>query len=117
MNFFIRQHSQLPVLTVELIQDGINSNKLINQKLENAEILFFMEEIGSCIPTIQCGECCVLTEDNCNDCHDKVYIQYKWQTPDTSKKGKYRGWFEITFKDDNTLLIAPIKNVLYINII
>lgn len=117
MNFFIRQNSMLPTLTLEVIQDGINSAKEINERLENAVILFFMEEIGSCIPMIQCGECCVLKDNDCPDCHDKTYIQYKWTAEDTLKKGKYKGWFEITFNDDDTLLIVPIKDTLYINII
>jgi rRNA maturation protein Nop10 len=117
MNFFIRQHSKLPVLTVELIQDGVNSARSINEKLENAVILFFMEEIGSCIPMIQCGECCIVTNTDCPECNEKVYIQYKWQPNDTFKKGRYKGWFEITFNADESLLIVPIKDTLFINII
>lgn len=117
MNFFIRQNSMMPVLTVELIQDGVNSARQINERLENAVILFFMEEVGSCIPMIQCGECCVLTDDDCADCHEKIYIQYKWQPTDTTKKGRYKGWFEITFNDDESLLVVPVKETLFINIV
>lgn len=107
----------MPVLTMELVQDGINTTKTINERLQNAEILFYMEEIGSCIPVIQCGVCCILVDSNCSDCHEKVYIQYKWTQEDTLKKGKFKGWFEITFNNDGAILNAPIKDTLFITII
>ena len=117
MNFTIRKNSMLPVLTVEVAQDGYYSDPTINQRLQNAQISFFMEEIGSCIPVIQCGTCCIATSQPCNECPENVYIQYKWTANDTKKAGKYRGWFEITFLDDNTTLIAPVKDSLLITII
>lgn len=117
MNFYIKQHSNLPVLTMELIQNGITSNKSMNERLQNAVITFHMEEVGSCIPFIQCAPCCILVEQECSTCHEKVYIQYKWTSEDTMKKGKYKGWFEITFNDDQTTLIAPIREPLNITIL
>jgi hypothetical protein len=117
MNFAIRKDSMLPVLTVEVSQDGFHSSRTINERLQNATISFFMEEIGSCIPMIQCGECCLFTTQPCNECPEKVYIQYKWTANDTKKAGKYRGWFEITFLDDNSIFIAPVKDSLLITII
>lgn len=117
MNFIIRQNSTMPVLTVEVTQDGYNSSKTINQRLENAVITFYMEETVSCIPTIQCGVCCITMDKSCNDCPEKVYIQYKWKPEDTLKKGKYRGRFEIVFNDDNSVFFAPIRDTLNINIL
>jgi hypothetical protein len=117
MNFYIKENSTLPVLTMELIQNGISSNKTMNERLQNANITFFMEEVGSCIPVIQCAPCCILVEQECSDCHEKVYIQYKWTLEDTARKGKYKGWFEITFNDDQSVLIAPIRQTLDITIL
>lgn len=116
-NFIIRQNATMPVLTMELIQDGINGYQNFYDKLENATITFFMEEVGSCIPYLQCRTCCLLIVKECNDCPDKPYIQYKWTANDTRKKGNFRGRFEILFQDTNDLLIVPIKEDLIINII
>lgn len=117
MNFTIRQHSQYPILTMEVLEDGINTYTVLNERLQNATVLFYMEEIGSCIPVIQCGECCILVDEGCDECNEKVYIQYKWTKEDTSRKGKFKGWFEITFLDDTTDFIAPIKETLFITIL
>lgn len=117
MNFFIKQGSNLPILTMEVVENGVNSYKKFYEDLENATITFFMEEIGTCIPVLQCRECCIVTEKECDSCHEKVYIQYKWQTSDTRRKGNYRGWFEIYFLDTQQTLIAPIKEELFIKII
>lgn len=117
MNFYIKQHSMMPVLTVELLEDGISTYQKIYERLENSTVRFFMEEQGSCIPILQCRECCLLVDSDCADCHDKIYIQYKWAAGDTAKKGKFIGWFEITFLDDQTEFIVPIKEPLYITVL
>jgi len=117
MNFYIKQHSMMPVLTVELLEDGINTYQKLYERLENATIKFFMQEQNTCIPFLQCKECCILVDKDCTDCHEKIFIQYKWAAADTSKKGKFVGWFEITFLDDNSEFIIPIKEQLYITIL
>lgn len=117
MNFYINQNSTLPVLSMELIENTVNKPQKFYDQLENATIKFFMEELNSCIPTIQCAECCLTVETDCSDCHNKIFIQYKWQNEDTAIKGKYRGWFEITFLESSSILIAPIQENLIINVI
>ena len=46
----------------------------------------------------------------------EYYIYYKWTKKDVKKTGRFEGQFIIYFHDDNTELIAPIRENLYINI-
>lgn len=117
MNFFIKQNSTLPFLTMEVVENGVNSHKKFYEDIQNADITFFMEEIGSCIPYLQCAECCLISDNECESCHEKIYVQYKWKNGDTNKKGNYRGWFEFYFIDSQETLIVPIKEELFIKII
>tara|TARA_B100001094_G_scaffold58842_1_gene54344 strand:+ start:32015 stop:32272 length:258 start_codon:yes stop_codon:yes gene_type:complete len=46
----------------------------------------------------------------------EYYIYYQWTKKDVKKVGRFEGQFVIYFHDDNTELIAPIRENLYINI-
>ncbi len=46
----------------------------------------------------------------------EYYVFYKWSAKDVKKTGRFEGQFVIYFHDDNTELIVPIREDLYINI-
>lgn len=116
MIFQIRQGATLPNLVMELREDGFHQFNSFTQKLQNSEILFHMKENDSCIPVVQCGECCLVEEPNCSGCPSNFFIMYKWQSGDTDKKGFYTGEFEITDVDTGEKFIGPIRQNLQIKI-
>ena len=46
----------------------------------------------------------------------EYYIYYKWTKNNVNKVGRYEGQFIIYFHSDNTELIVPIREDLYITI-
>lgn len=118
MNFFIKKNSLLPHLVLECVEPvNPTDTKIFYQRLLNADINFYMDEFNSCMPYIQCMPCVVCEEKQCGDCESKYYIVYKWNEGDTAKVGQYKGWIDITFRDNGENLITPIKSELIIKII
>ena len=48
---------------------------------------------------------------------EQYYLVYQFTQTDTSKAGRYVAQFEIDFLDGTGLLIVPIKEQLFINIL
>lgn len=122
--FFINQGSILPVLRMEVINDGRYSFWKFHEAIQNAVVTFSMKNVDTDILKISKAPCeIVQTEDG--GCEEKYVLQYKWKARDTKEKGKYKGWFNIQFLEDLTqygveypsgLMIAPISEDLYIYI-
>ena len=119
MDFYIKKNSTLPRLYVEFTQTGydVTANDFIN-RLENADMVFSMQEYSSCIPKIICSPAKLVEYNKCpdGDCK-KYYIEYSFTKKQTSKTGKYKGIFKITFLDNQEVLIAPIRNELVIHVV
>jgi hypothetical protein len=118
MEFFIKQSSTLPMLELELIQDGFNSHLDFYDKIQNAEIKFSMQDVKSCSKRVICQP--MIVQDcapKCQNCFPEYKMIYKWRQKDTLHKGRYEGIIEINFLDGCGKLIAPIHEKLYINII
>ena len=47
----------------------------------------------------------------------EYYIIYKWNANDTKREGRYEAQFDLTFSDDGSKLIVPIREKLYINVL
>lgn len=119
MNFYIKQGSELPLLKVELIQDGRNDYHNFYELIQNADITFTMVNEKDGTKKISCRSCQLVKK--LSDCGDIIpeeyYIVYKWREVDTNKKGRFIGEFKIDFLDGTGTLKAPIREELYINII
>lgn len=119
MNFYIKQNSELPLLKVELIQDGRNDYHKFFELIQNADITFTMINEKDGTKKISCRPCQIVKK--LSDCGEIIpeeyYIVYKWRTVDTNKKGRFIGEFNIDFLDGTGTLKAPIREELYINII
>ena len=117
MEFFIKQHSELPILKMEVVRDGrTDSWKTFDADLDNATIRFSMKEESTGIPKIVMNNAFITEKllDN-PDAPTEYYIYYKWTLRDTRRKGRFIGEFSII----NSMgeLIAPIRERLYINIV
>lgn len=117
MEFFIRQNSELPILKMQVVRDGrTNAWRLFDEDLDNATIRFSMKDEATGIPKILMNNAYIVSKTATNiDAPVEYYIYYKWSGRDTKKKGRFIGEFSVI----NSMgeLIAPIREVLYINII
>lgn len=97
--FYINSGSILPVLRMELINDGkydYMKSDVIGKALQDAKVTFTMKNVDSEILKISNAKCnIVLAEDT--GCEEKYVIEYRWKERDTKEKGIYQGWFTIDF--------------------
>jgi len=117
MEFFIRKDSLEPILKMQLVQDGRNDFKSFHNKLSNSSIYFSMKDEKTGIPKIlnKPGGIVSKTPTQVN-ADSEYYVYYKWTKKDVKKVGRFEGQFVIYFHDDNSQLIVPIREDLFINI-
>lgn len=116
MEFFIKKDSTLPILIMEVVNDGRTDNyKKFNEDLVNATIRFSMKRESDGLQKIIMNNG-YITDKLINepDSPKEYYIYYKWTERDTNQKGRFIGEFTIT--TENGDLICPIREPLFINI-
>jgi len=117
MEFFIRKDSIEPILKMQLVQDGRNDFRDFHKKLANSSIYFSMKDTVTGIPKVVNQSAGIVSKTPTSLNSDvEYYIYYKWKKRDVRKTGRFEGQFYIYFHDDNTELIAPIREDLFINI-
>lgn len=118
MNFSINEKSTLPILHMQLINDGRVNHSDFFECIQNADIKFSMWDVSTNKKIINCQKA-FLTPliDKNNPLREEYLISYKFKARETSKSGKYIGQFEIEFKDNIGNLILPIQDELNILII
>jgi hypothetical protein len=117
--FYINQGATLPLLTMEIINDGRNEVNKINQYIQNATIYFTMIDKDNGSTKIAHKPAAIFLKDNSSNCEEEYYIGYIWTDRDTSRKGIYKGIFEINFNADLNgeipgRLLVPIREELTI---
>ena len=118
MDFNINKNSTLPVLKLELIQDGRNDFQKFFDKIQNANIYFTMTDIVTGVKRIankQTGVSLVLPQSDCVG--EEYYLIYQFTTKETSMAGRYVAQFTIEFLDGSGTLIVPIYENLYVNVL
>jgi|TARA_R110000744_G_scaffold40802_4_gene92563 hypothetical protein len=117
MEFFIRKNSLEPILKMQIVQDGRNDFKSFHDKLSNSSIYFSMKDEKTGIPKIlnKAGGFVSKNPSQVN-AESEYYVYYKWTKKDVKSVGRFEGQFVIYFHDDNTELIVPIREDLFINI-
>ena len=117
MEFSINKNSTLPVLKLELIQDGRNDFQKFHEKVQNAKIYFSMTDVITGVKRIAKKETGIQQVEPVNCVGDEFYLIYQFTERDTAVAGRYVGQFEIEFLDDSGTLIVPIREELFINIL
>lgn len=117
MEFFINKGASLPVLKLELIQDGRNDFHRFFELIQNADIFFTMTDVTTGVVRIgrRPATTIVVTPENCIG--EEYYLGFYFTTRDTSIAGRYVGKFEIQFLDGTGTLIVPIREELFINVL
>jgi len=120
MEFFINKNSTLPKLKMELVNDGRNDFRNFYEKIQNATITFTMYDVDTKVKRIACSAANLemSISNNCENTETPTYyITYQFTELQTSRVGRYNGYFTITFLDGTGTLIAPIRDELYINVL
>jgi putative methionine-R-sulfoxide reductase with GAF domain len=117
--FYINQGATLPILAMEIINDGRNDINKINQYIQNASIYFTMIDMDNNSTKIAHKPATIFLKNNSSNCEEEYYIGYMWTERDTLKKGTYKGIFEINFNsvlngEIPGKLLVPIKEELII---
>lgn len=113
--FFINQNATLPMLKMELINDGRYDHNKFYEMIQNATITFTMINKETNVIKVSNEEAFVYPKEGCEETY---YIYYPWTIRDTRLKGVYTGKFTITFSNiyGGGTLIAPIQDELIIYI-
>lgn len=118
MDFFINKNATLPILKMELINDGRNDYRKFHDMIQNSNITFCMTELSTGVKRIGNKEAiCIAKETSEDSTDEEYYIGYKFTEKDTKKAGTYIGEFTIDFLDGSGVLIVPIRDELYIHIL
>lgn len=118
MEFSINKNATLPVLKMELVNDGRNDFSQFHEKIQNADIFFTMTDVITGVKRIAkkpTGIEQVAPDDDC--INDEFYVIYQFTEKDTSIASRYVGQFTIEFLDGSGTLIVPIVEELFINVL
>jgi hypothetical protein len=117
MEFHINKGSTLPILKLELIQDGRNDYNKFHEMIQNANLYFTLTNIVTGVKIIAKKPTDVMEVIPESCIGSEFYLTYKFTERDTSKPGRYIGEFTIEFADDYGTLIVPIRETLFVNIL
>lgn len=116
MDFYINKNSTLPLLKLDVIQDGRNDAKAIYELIQNSNLYFSMSELETGAKII--GKRPALCIPKYSECgYDEYYIGYQFSERETKKPGTYVGQFMIEFLNGYGTLIMPIKEELFIHVL
>jgi len=114
--FYINKNSTLPLLKMELINDGRTDFNKFYELIQNSTITFSMEDTDTGVIRIANEPALILPKEDV--CGDEYFIGYRWKTRDTKTCGKFNGKFKIVFGDNygGGTLLVPIQEPLVIYI-
>jgi hypothetical protein len=118
MEFFINKNSTLPVLKLELINDGRNDFHKFHEMVQNANIYFTMTDVITGVKRIakkETGIQLVLPQSDCVG--EEFYLIYQFTEKETSVAGRYAAQFTIEFLDGSGTLIVPIREELFVSVL
>ena len=123
--FTINQGAELPLLKMELIQDGKTDFHKFYLALQAADsVTFTMTNLETGIKKIAKAPAEIVYDEN-SGCEERYLLQYTWKKRDTNESGTFVGHFHIVFNDQVVAegmtfpkgeLIVPISEDLLIQI-
>ena len=116
MEFTIGQNSTLPLLKLQVVNDGIENYNSMMEFIERSSIFFSMIDTTNGIPKVYTKpagfvEKLGLTEN----ASPEYYVYYRFNPNETNRIGRYEGQF--MFINETGTLVLPIREKLYINIV
>lgn len=118
MEFNINKGATLNKLKLALIQDGRNDFNRFFEAIQNADIKFTMTDIITGVKKIANKKAGIQLVEPVSDCiGEEYYLVYQFTEKETSNAGRYIGQFSIDFLDGSGVLIVPIRENLWINVL
>lgn len=118
MEFHINKNSTLPVLKLELINDGRNDFRKFNDKIQNANVFFTMTDVITGVKRVARKLATIEQIEPRTDCTgDQFYLVFQFNQKQTANAGRFAGQFEIDFLDGSGVLLVPIREELFINVL
>lgn len=122
--FYINKGSLLPMLRMELIDDGRHDFAKFHEAIQNADITFTMKDMNTGEVRIMNAPAMIRLREN-DGCAEQYVICYEWKERDVRKEGTFKGYFKVDFKDNLSshgviypvgTLIVPIREDLIVYI-
>jgi len=116
MEFTIGQNSSLPLLKLQVVNDGTQNFDSMMKFIETSSVFFSMIRSENGIPKILTKSAGFVEKLEMDpNASPEYYVYYRFTTQDTSKVGRYEGQF--LFINEEGTLVLPIRESLYINVI
>lgn len=115
MEFYLKKNATLPVLKLSVVKDGRSDYNSFMKTIELSAIFFSMVDTETGNPKIS-SRPAGFVEKTFTDpnAEPEYYIYYQFTSKDTNRVGRYEGQFML--RNDDGVLILPIREKLYINI-
>lgn len=115
MEWFIKKGATLPLLKLSVVKDGRSDYNNFMDFIEESSIFFSMVDLETGIPKIMTKPAGFVKKDLMDsNAPTEYYIYYQFTSQDTKKTGRYEGQF--LFRNEEGVLILPIRERLFINI-
>jgi len=115
MDFYIKKGATLPLLKMQVVQDGRVGYQNFMSFIETSSIFFSMVDIDSGTPKIISKPAYFVEKTKIHpDSPTEYYVVYQFSSKDTNRVGRYKGQFLL--KNDEGDLIVPIREDLFINV-
>jgi len=115
MDFYIKKNATLPLLKLQVVQDGRSDFRNFMKTIELSAIFFSMIDTETGIPKITTRPGGFVEKTFLDpNAESEYYIYYQFTNTDTNRIGRFEGQFLI--KNDDGNLILPIRERLFINI-
>jgi hypothetical protein len=115
MEFFIRKGATLPLLKMQVVNDGRTSFDEFMTTLETASIFFSMVNTENGVTKISSVPARIVEKINMDpNAKPEYYVYYRFRSVDTNRAGRFEGEFLI--QTEIGTLITPIRDRLFINI-
>jgi hypothetical protein len=113
MDFFIKKNATLPLLKLQVVNNGRSDFDNFMKTIELSAIFFSMVDVDSGIPKIT-SRPAGFVEKTFTDpnSESEYYIYYQMTSTDTNRVGKYEGQFLL--RSDDGVLILPIREKLFV---
>ena len=122
MDFFIKKNATLPLLKMQVVQDGRSDYQGFMESLADATISFTMINEATGIPKIVSRPAYIVELIGLDpNALPEYYVYYRFTKRDTNTVGRYVGQFLIKYNQallggPQGDLIVPLRDELFINI-
>jgi hypothetical protein len=116
MEFTIGQNATLPLLKLQVVNDGTQSFDEMMEFIETSSIFFSMVGTDTGIPKVYTKSAGFVEKLEMDpNSSPEYYVYYRFTQQDTSRVGRYEGQF--MFINETGTLVLPIREQLFINVV